>query len=222
MVNHRAGYMLLLVLSAVILLLLMLDDPAIRLERMRAYEATLQAQRPLRLFAQIPNPEHVDGIEVLDVTTGKGLLLMREPGGVWYAPEIQGIQQPIAAEAINQHLVENAAAAIMLLAAEQQYEATADSLLRFGLQPAPAYRIRFRAHDASGATYEGLVDVGDTNPDNVAYYVYAQALPEADQRVFLVRKQIVDNILAILFDPVLVAPAPYESPAANEATPFAP
>ena len=145
---------------------------------------------------------------------------MRQQDGLWYAPEIAGVQQAVRADAISQIAVENAAGAAMALAAIDRYEATADNLARYGLAPTPAYRIRFRVHDRQGRTYEALIEIGNANPDNVAYYGYAHN--EGDQHIYLIRKQTVDMILAILDDPVFVAPVLDESPAETEAASPAP
>jgi hypothetical protein len=178
--------------------ILMLDDPATRQAEMRAFEATLQALRELVLFPEVTDPSQIVGIEVLDVATGKGILVMRDTAGLWYAPDIADVQQGIAAQEVNQEIVENAAAAIRVLYASEWYDATAENMTRFGLQPAPAYRFRFRGHDAAQQTYEAVVDIGDANPDNVAYYVYVNVTSEQNQRIYLINKQIVDSVLNML------------------------
>jgi hypothetical protein len=68
----------------------------------------------------------------------------------------------------------------------------------FGLRPQPAYRFRFQGHDAANRTYEAIVDIGDANPDNVAYYVYVNGSSEQNQRIYLINKQIVDLVLNML------------------------
>ncbi len=220
MVSQRMGYALLLVLAVVMLMRLMLDDPAAQQQSLRATATALQESRAFRLFPSLRDPTQIDGLEVLDVSTGRGILLMRQPDGLWYAPEIAGAQQAVGADAIAQVAVENAAGAAMALAALDQYEATADNLTRYGLAPTPAYRIRFRVRDADGRAYEALIEIGNANPDNVAYYGYAHS--EGDQHIYLIRKQTVDMILAILDDPVLVAPVLDESPAETQAASPAP
>ncbi len=222
MVKRGTGYLLLAALAAVMLARLMLDDPAERLEQMRVYEATQQASQPTRLFSTLRDPAQVTGLEVLDVSAGRGILLVRDADGLWYAPEIAAIQQPIAAESINQVTAENAAAAIVLLAATQQYPASADNLALYGLAPAPAYRVRFQAQDSAGGVYEGLLEIGDANPDHMAYYVYVQAQREADRHIFLIPRQTVDYLMAALTDPTLVAPALDDLPAGTETTPSVP
>lgn len=222
MVKRRTGYLLLATLAAVMLARLMLDDPAQRLEQMRAYEATQQASRPTRLFPTLRDPAQITGLEVLDVSAGWGILLVRDAGGLWYAPELAAIQRPIAAESVNQVAAENAAAAIVLLAATQQYPASADSLALYGLAPAPAYRVRFQAQGGAGGVYEGLFEIGDANPDHMAYYVYVHAQREADRHIFLIPRQTVDYLMAALTDPTLAAPALGDLPAETDTTPSVP
>ncbi|MCL4239301.1 MAG: hypothetical protein KJ047_13750 [Anaerolineae bacterium] len=222
MVKRRTGYLLLAALAAVMLVRLMLDDPAQRLEQMRVYEATQEASRPTRLFATLRDPAQVTGLEVLDVSAGRGILLVRDAGGLWYAPEIAALQQPVAAESINQITAENTAAALVLLAATQQYPYSTDNLALYGLAPAPAYRVRFRAQDSASGFYEGLLEIGDANPDHMAYYVYVHAQREADRHIFLIPRQTVDYLVAVLTDPALVAPALDDLPAGIGTTPSVP
>ena len=222
MVKRRTGYLLLAILAAVMLARLMLDDPAARLEQMRVFGATQQASQPPRLFPSLRDPAQVTGLEVLDVSAGRGILLVRDAEGLWYAPEIAAIQQPIAAESVNQVVAENAAAAIVLLAATQQYPANAANLALYGLAPAPAYRVRFQARDSAGSVYEGLFEIGDANPDHMAYYVYVHAQREADRHIFLIPRQTVDYLMAALTDLILVAPVLDDLPAETETTPSVP
>ncbi len=222
MMRRQTGYLLLLALAAVMLARLMLDDPAARLEEMRAFSATQQASQPLRLFPNLVAPAQISGLEVLDVSAGRGILLVRDAEGLWYAPEIVGVQHFIAAEAISQMTTENAAATIVLLAATQQYPATDTNLELFGLAPAPAYLVRFQARDGAGGTYEGLLEIGDANPDHMAYYVYVHAQVEADRRIFLIPRQGVDYLLAALNDPTPLAPALDASPAETGTAPSTP
>jgi hypothetical protein len=81
----------------------------------------------------------------------------------------------------------------------------------YGLQPAPAFRFRFRGHDAAQRTYEAVVDIGDANPDNVAYYVYVNVTSGQNQRIYLINKQIVDSVLNMLTETRL-EPTSDESP----------
>lgn len=220
MISQRTGYVLLAVLAVVMLVRLMLADPAAQLQTLRATATALQESRAFRLFPTLRSPAQLDGLEVLDVSTRKGILLMRQADGLWYAPEIAGVQAETAAGAINQITVENAAGAAMALAALDQYEVTAENLARFGLTPAPAYRIRFRARDGAGQAYEALIEIGNANPDNMAYYGYAHS--EAEQHIYLIRKQTVDMILDVLDDSVFLTPVLDESPAEIEAASPAP
>jgi len=214
-VSRRTGYLLLTALAVVMLARLMLDEPA-TLQDLKAAGHAQQAGQPFRLFPTLRDPAQIEGLEVLNVSARRGILLMRQEDGRWYAPEIAGIQAAVTADAINQVFAENAATAAMVLAAISQYPATEDDLARYGLAPTPAYRIRFRARDSAGHAYEALIDIGNTNPDNVAYYGYAHT--EADQHIYLIRKQTVDMILAVLDDPAFVAPVLDESPAETQAT----
>ena len=198
MLKRQMSYMVLICFAAVMVGLLMLDDPATKQAEMLAFGATLQAERPLVLFPEVADPAEIDGIEVLDITTGKGILVVRDTAGVWYAPDILDVQQGIAAQEVNQQVVANAAAAIGMLATPDWYDATTDNMTLFGLKPQPAYRFRFQGHDASHRTYEAIVDIGDANPDHVAYYVYVNVSSGQNQRIYLINKQIVDLVLNML------------------------
>ncbi len=217
MLKRQVSYGLLVGFAAVMVVRLMADDPVTRLAHMQDFSATQQALRSLVLFPELTDPAQVDGMEVLDVTTGKGILVVRDDSGLWYAPTIADIQPSIAAEEIDQTLVENAAAAIMLLAAQQTYDATPDTLERFGLQPEPVYKFRFRMRDATGQVAETTIDIGDTNPENVAYYVYVNMTSDENQRVYLVQKQAVDYLLTMLTESLRVEPALDGSPMDSEA-----
>jgi len=194
---------------------LMLDDPAARQAQMQAFEATQQAQRPTVLFPQVTSSAQITGLEVLDVTAQKGILLMRDPQQMWYAPVIPGIQAGIPAEVLNQAVPEDAAAVIPYLATTQLFDATPDNLERFGLRPTPAYRFRFQGQDASGQTYQAVIEIGDANPDHVAYYVYVDAESMENQRVFLISTTLVDAILVMLSDSLQVGPTPDAAPMDN-------
>ncbi|MBN2306032.1 MAG: DUF4340 domain-containing protein [Anaerolineae bacterium] len=213
--KRQLSYWLLAGFAAVMVIWLMLDDPETRQTQLLNLGATQQARRPVQLFPEVADPAHITGMEVLDVTGSTGILVMRDEQGMWYAPDIPGTQTRIEPDAINQSLVEDAATAITLLAAEQTYEATPENLQVFGLEPEPKYRFRFRMLDSDERVYEAALAIGDANPDNVAYYVYVPAAPEADQRVYLIPKQLVDFILNMLTDPIQIAPTP--SSADNEA-----
>ncbi len=217
MSRRWASYALLIAFGVIMIVRLMRDDPATREAERVAFTATQQALQAALLFPEVTSSTQVVGLEVLDVTTEKGILVMRTSEGAWYAPEITDIQTSIAAEEIDQYVVENAAAAISFLVAAQEFEATPDNLERFGISPQPAYRFRFRAQDAEGKLYEAVVDIGDANPDNVAYYVYVHAESQDNQRVFLIRKEIVNAILNMLSDSLRVVSTPDVAPANGEA-----
>jgi hypothetical protein len=217
MSRRWASYALLAALGVVMLIRLMRDDPATRQAERIAYSATQQALSAALLFPQVTSSAQVIGLEVLDVTAEKGILVMRTGDGLWYAPEIAGIQPALSADELDQFVVENAAAAMTFLAADQTFDATSDTLERFGLSPQAAYRFRFRALSASGETVEAVVDIGDANPDNVAYYVYVRADVQDNQRVYLIRKEIVNAILSLLSDSLRVVSTPDVAPATSEA-----
>jgi hypothetical protein len=198
MLKRQMSYMVLICFVAVMVGLLMLDDPAAKQTEMLAFGATLQAERPFVLFPEVTDPAQISGMEVLDVAAGKGILVMRDSAGLWYAPDIPDVQQRIAAQDVNQQVVENAALAIRMLYTPDWYDATTDNMTLFGLRPQPAYRFRFQGHDAANRTYEAIVDIGDANPDNVAYYVYVNGSSEQNQRIYLINKQIVDLVLNML------------------------
>jgi hypothetical protein len=211
MLKRQISYMVLACFAAVMVGILMLDDPATRQAEMHAFEATLQALRELVLFPEVTDASQIVGIEVQDVTTGKDILVMRDTAGLWYAPDIPDIQRETAAQEVDQQVVENAAAAIRVLYASEWYDATAENMALYGLQPAPAFRFRFRGHDAAQRTYEAVVDIGDANPDNVAYYVYVNVTSGQNQRIYLINKQIVDSVLNMLTETRL-EPTSDESP----------
>jgi len=220
MLKRRMSYMVLVCFVAVMVGLLMLDDPATKQAEMLAFGATLQAERPFVLFPQVTDAAQLKRIEVVDFTTGQGILVLRDTAGLWYAPDISGVQQGVAAQGVNQQVVENAALAIRMLAAPEWYDATTDNMTLFGLKPQPAYRFRFQGHDAADRTYEAIVDIGDANPDNVAYYVYVNVSSEQNQRIYLINKQIVELVLNMLTETRLT-PASDELPAdGGTATPL--
>ncbi len=217
MSRRWASYALLAACGVVMLVRLMRDDPATRQAERIAYSATQQALLAALLFPQVTSSAQVSGLEVLDVTAEKGILVMRTSDGLWYAPEIADTQSGLSADELDQYVVENAAAAITFLVADQTFDATSDNLERFGLSPQAAYRFRFRAQSATGETYEAIVDIGDANPDNVAYYVYVHADDPDSQRVYLIRKEIVNAILSLLSDSLRVVSTPDVAPATSEA-----
>lgn len=216
MFKRQAGYIVLAGFAAVLVVGLMLDDPAAQQARLLNFRATQQAQRELILYPELTNPAQVTGIEVLDVITGTGRLVVRDERGLWYAPGISGAQDNIAADHIDQALINNAAASLVLMTAEQWFEATPDNLELFGLRPEPSFRCRFRAIDQAGSLFESLIEVGDANPDNVAYYIYVDSTES--QRVYLIRKSIVDLLLNMLSASLQITPTPDVTPDTGEAT----
>jgi hypothetical protein len=207
-------YLVLIGFAVGAVILLMLDDPATHQARLRDFSATLEAQQQNILFPQLDDLLQITGIDVLDVTTGTGILMMRDDQNLWYAPEIPDIQPGIPVEHVNQYLVEGAAASFLRMTAEGTFEATPDNLARFGLQPQPQYRVRVRVRTTPDQTYEAALDIGNANPDNMAYYVYAKD----DQRIFLISAQTVDLLLNMLTEPVEFVPTPTASPLDSEVT----
>jgi hypothetical protein len=203
--RHPVGYLVLVGFAAVMIVRLMANDPATHQALVEQVYATQQSQLPIALFPElIDHPEQIDRLEVLDVTTGTVILLMRNEQALWYVP------QGLVAEEINQELVEYAAAFITLMGAQQWYDATSDNFVLFGLQPQPAYLVRFMAHDAAGKSYQPVIlEIGDLNPDHVAYYVW----PEGDSRIYLIPNTIVDAVLSLVTQPLTQND---ESPAGTE------
>jgi hypothetical protein len=214
MFKRQISMMVLAGFATVMVVILMLDDPASKQAEMLAFSATQQTLRENVLFSGV---QQITGIEVLNGTTGKGILVMRDASGVWYAPAISGTQTEIPADQIDQTVAEQAAAKILLFNAEQRYDATSDNLTTFGLQPDPDYRIRFRGRDSAGQGVESVLDIGDTNPDRVAYYVYVNVESGQKQYIYLIDKQTVDIVLTMLTDSFLVTPALDALPTASEA-----
>jgi hypothetical protein len=218
MAKHPISTLILIGFSIVMVALLMLDDPAQKQADMLAFGATQQAIAENLLFPAIEQSSQIIGIEVQDVTTGKGILVMRDEAGSWYAPAIAGGQEALAAGQIDQTLVEQAAGAFMLFWAEQYYEITPENLQLFGLEPKPRYRIRFRLHRADGKNYDAQLDVGNANLNDMAYYVYITAVSDQDRRIYLINKQTVDIVLTMLSELILAESAAEPAPTANETT----
>jgi hypothetical protein len=220
MLKRQLSYLLLAGFATVMVILLMLDDPATRQTQMLNFGATQQAARPVQLFPAITDPAEIMGIEVVNLASGTGQLVMRDEQGRWYAPELPDIQESIAAEELSQAAVESAAIAITLLGAEQTFEATPDNMVLFGLSPTPVFRFRFQGQDASGRTYEATVDVGNANPDNMAYYVYVEAVPDTEQCIYLIPKELLDFILDMDTETNLITPTlAVESVESEDVTP---
>lgn len=215
MQKHQVSYVLLCGFAAVIVLLLMLDDPAEQRALFAQAQATEQSQRAVMLFPELRNPTQIYGIEVLDIAAGKDILLMRGDQGLWYAPETGTGTAMIPAADIQQGMIEDAAFWINLMASEQWFDAVPANKTVFGFDPQPAYRIRFVAYDAESVSYAPVIlEVGDANPDNVAYYVW----PQTDQRIYLISREIVDPILRLVQEPIQIVPDPEALPAEDEAT----
>lgn len=172
MLRRTMMLFLLALFGGVMVLLLMLDDPSVVDRR----------QAPLRLFPQLNRAEHVNRIEVQNVTEGTGVLLVRDEAGVWYAAQTPQTGPSLSAGTIDQAAVDALALSITRLAAAQWFEATPDNLVRFGLRPEPAYSLQFAGRDTAGRAFESVVfEVGDRNPDQVARYVW----PRDGQQVYL-------------------------------------
>jgi hypothetical protein len=209
MVKRQWTYFMLAIFAGVMLIVLMLDDPADRQARFQSVNATLQVERGTVLFPDLTTATQVNGIEVLDVTTGTGILLMRDDSGLWYAPAIPDNQVEVPAANINQSLANDAAAALVGMTAPQWYDATSQNLEIFGFQPDPAVRVRFQAVDGSGRLYEPVVlEIGDANPDRVAYYVWLQDT----ERIYLVHANVVNLLLNMLTESLQIAPETGEAP----------
>ncbi|NLX09685.1 MAG: DUF4340 domain-containing protein [Chloroflexi bacterium] len=214
MLKQQVGYSLLVGLAAVLIALLMLDDPAEQQALFMQVRATQQNQQLIVIFPELRSSTQIYGIEVLDVATGQDVLLMRDDQGLWYAPEMPDGQAEIPALQIDQPFVESAVLAINLLAAEQQYEFEPDDRSSFGLEP-PAYRIRFVARDSAGVSYAPVIlEVGDANPNDTAYYVW----PQGGTHLYLIPKPTIDSLLRMLSEPVQALPTPASSALKSEVT----
>lgn len=217
MFKRQISMMVLAGFAVVMVVILMLNDPASKQAEMSAFSATQQTLRENVLFSEV---QQISGIEVLNGTTGKGILVMRDATGLWYAPAITDTQTAVPADQLDQTVAEQAAAAILLFTAEQRYDATSENLTTFGLQPEPDYRIRFRGRDSADQWVESVLDIGDTNPDRVAYYVYVNVESDQKRYIYLINKQTVDIVLTMLTDSFQVSPALDALPTASEvATP---
>lgn len=192
--------------AAIMVVLLALDDPTT--------QQADSSEPVLVLFPELSSSAQIYGIEVQDVAAGKDVLLMRDDQGWWYASSLDASSDVIPAESINQTLIETAAHGIRLMATDQWYEATSENAVVFGLEPQPAYRIRFVARDTAGVSFAPVVlGVGDANPDHVAYYVW----PETDQRIYLISSFLVDAVLQLATESIQVTPTLDEPPSSSEA-----
>ena len=170
------------------------------------------------LFPSIDDPTQIYQMEVLDVTRGRGILLVRDDAGLWYAPTVPDIQESLSSGDLDQVAVENAATAIWLMDGGQWYENTKSRQSSFGLAT-PDFFFQFRAREPNGRATESVVfQIGDVNPENATYYVW----PQGDTRIYLIRKPIVDMLLNLLNSPSSIAPAPEQTPTVTEGNAPAP
>ena len=198
--SEKARYGLLVGFIAIMVVALMLDKP------------NAPATISVPLFPNIDSPVQIFQMEVLDVTTGRGILLVRDADGLWYAPTVPEIQVEILTSNLDQISVEDAATAIWLMDGSQWYEFNETRRVGFGLTT-PSYLFQFRARETDGRITESVIfEIGDVNPDNVAYYVW----PQTDKRIYLIRKPIVDMLLNLLNSPTSIAPAPELTPTGSE------
>ncbi|HEX3051447.1 MAG TPA: hypothetical protein VHP83_12380 [Aggregatilineaceae bacterium] len=191
MLKRQLGYIIVLSFAAVMLVLLMQDDPAARQE---AFQAVQQAQQSILLF---PQAEQIYGLNVRDVTSGEDILLLRNAQGLWYAPEIEGELAATVTQAADL-----AASALSQMAALERFEADESNQEQFGFLTRRRYQVGFTVDPQGEYGYRAWI--GDTSPNNVAYYVW----PETDQYIYLVPKSIVDPVLNML--PSLFVPATEE------------
>ncbi len=206
MPRRSAVYVLLAVFAGAMVLLLMLDDPT---------AVHSNQTGGVALFPQLSRPEHIERIEVQDVTAGTGFLLVRDTAGVWYAARMAGSDQgaPVLA---NQTATDEVAFRLVRLTARQGFEATPENLVRYGIRPTPAYTLQFTGRDPAGRAFESVVfEVGHANPDQVAYYVWPR---DADQ-VYLLT---LDFLLGLLPGFDQTAQTPPAEPAVVTETPPVP
>ena len=212
MLKRAYGYALLVAVGAAMLLLLMLDDPEAHQRQLRDFQATQQAAFAHLLFPELRRSAQVVGMEAVDVAAERGLLVMRDEAGLWYAPAIEGVQAEQPPDALDQSALESAAFALTTLWADRWFEVTPAELPRYGLQP-PQYRFRFRAQlaDDPKELLEATLEIGDPNPENVAYYMYISTAANENLHVYLIRRQTVDMLLSMLTASFSVTPSD-ESP----------
>ncbi len=204
---------------AFMVLLLMLDDPQARQRALRNFQATQQAALARLLFPEVRRSAQVVGMEAVDVAAELGLLVMRNAEGLWYAPPIAEVQTEQPPEALDQGALESAAFALTTLWAERWFTAEPDALAQYGLQP-PRYRFRFRAQlaDDPNRFLEATLEIGNLNPENVAYYMYISTAASENLHVYLIRRQTVDMLLSMLTASYSVTPSD-ESPMGGVGTP---
>lgn len=208
MLNRTLAYGLLAGFALVMVVLLMLDNPAAQQAQMEQYSATVEAQQRLVPFPELGPAAQMTGIEVLDEATGAGLLVMRDEQGRWYGPKIAGIQEPMQPAALDQLVIEDAAAALLVLTAERDFDASIADLEAFGLRPTPAYRVRFRAITVTGEQVEAIFEIGNANPDNMGYYMYVLGGTSGNGRIYLIEKPLMDIVLDMLTSAVQTTPVP--------------
>lgn len=186
------------------LVLLMTDDPTTRLALFLEAHATELEQRPVVLFDALKSPTQIYGLEVQ--ATSERTFLLRDEDGQWIIPAAAG-RAPLRAGDIDQARVEEAALALAVMGAVEWYAASPEALETYGVRPAPAYRIRFLARDTAGVAFlPVMLEVGSTNPDDTAYYVW----PDSDNRIYLVSQQFVAPALSLLDKAGLLATATAE------------
>lgn len=204
MLRRPLMYALIALFAGAMVLLLMLDDPS----AIDSIDTTARA-----LFPQFNRAEHIDRIEVRNVTEGTGVLLVRNSEGLWYAPQVPQTADGLPAESIDQGVVEALALGITRLTAQQRFEATPERLAQFGVRPAPEYTLQFAGHDISGRAFESVVfEIGDLNPDEVARYVW----PRDGEQVFLVAIDFLLGSMPVAAQPAATADEPLTAtPAAS-------
>jgi len=191
MLRRPVLYALLALFAGALVLLLMLDDPS----AISSTDTSASA-----LFPQLSRAEHIDRIEVRNVTEGTGVLLVRSDEGLWYAPQMPQSTDGLPVESIDQAAVDGLALSITQLAAERQFEATPENLLQFGIRPTPEYTLQFAGHDLTGRPFESVVfEIGDLNPDEVGRYVW----PRDGGQVFLVAIDFLLGSMPVAEQPAL-------------------
>ncbi len=220
MLKRWQGYALLVGIGAAMLLVLMLDDPEARQRELRNFQATQQAELARVLFLPLRKSAQVVGMEAVDVAAERGLLVMRNEAGLWQAPEIAGVQAQQPPQSLDQGALESAAAALTMLYAERELEIAPDELALYGLQP-PRYRFRFRARlaDDPNQLLEATLEIGNLNPENVAYYMYISTAADENPHVYLIRRQTVDMLLSMLTASYSVTPSDESPMGGKQGTP---
>lgn len=192
--------------AATMLVLLMLDDPTARLALFLEAHASELEQRPVVLFDALESPAQIYGLEVQATAASDRTFLLRDQSGQWTIPAVEG-RAPLRAGDIDQARVDEAAFALAMMGSVEWYAASPEALERYGVRPTPAYRIRFLARDTAGVAFlPVMLEVGSTNPDDTAYYVW----PDGDNRIYLVAQQFVAPALSLLDEAELLVAATAE------------